>query len=115
MGHGVAQELLDQHADAGVERGGEEHPLTTRRCLRQQALDRRQEAQVGHVVGLVQHGDLDVAQAAVPLLDQIFEPARSREKNVDSGTQRPHLRLLTHPAKDRDAGQAGDLGQRLER
>ena len=55
-----------------------------------------------------------LAQAAVPLLDQILKSARGSEKNVDSGTIRPYLRLLTHPAKDRDAGQAGDLGQRLE-
>ena len=44
-----------------------------------------QEAEVGHVVGLVEHGDLDVAEAAVALADEVLEPAGAGDHDVDAG------------------------------
>ena len=43
-----------------------------------------QEAEVGHVVGLVEHGDLDVVEVAVALADQVLEPAGAGDDDVDA-------------------------------
>jgi hypothetical protein len=40
------------------------------------------------VVGLVEHRDLHRVEAAVPLLDEVFETARTRHHDVDSRTER---------------------------
>src|SRR4029450_4708113 len=48
------------------------------------------------------------------LLNEVLQPARTGENDVDSGPQRTHLGLLTHPAEAPDAGQSGDLRQGLE-
>ena len=65
----------DQLADAAVQRGREEHPLAAGRGLVEEPGDRGQEAEVGHVVGLVEHGDLDAGERAGAPLDQVGEPA----------------------------------------
>ena len=43
-----------------------------------------QEAEVGHVVGLVEDGDLDVVEGAVTLADQVLEPAGAGDDDVDA-------------------------------
>ena len=55
----VVQEPLDELVDAVVQGRGEQHPLATVRRRGQDAGHAGQEAEVGHVVGLVDHGDLD--------------------------------------------------------
>ena len=82
---GFAQVALDEHVDAVVERGREQQPLRARRGLVEQPLDAGQEAEVGHVVGLVEHRDLDGVEAAVPLADQVLEPAGAGDDDVDAG------------------------------
>ena len=65
---GLRQEALDEHVDAGVEGGGEQHPLAALRgVLLQHPAHAGQEAEVGHVVGLVEDGDLDRAEVDVAL------------------------------------------------
>ena len=59
----VGQEALDEHVDLGVQGGGEEQPLPVARGLVEQAPDDREEAEVGHVVGLVDDRDLDRSRA----------------------------------------------------
>ena len=49
--------------------------------------DGGQEAQVGHVVGLVEHGDLDVVERAGALLDQVDQPARRGDDDVDAAAE----------------------------
>src|SRR6185312_6159491 len=94
VGDGVDQELLDQGVDGLVQGGGEQQPLTPPRSLGQQAPDARKEAKVGHVIGLVQHGDLDVAEDAVALGDQVLEATRAGDDDVDAPAQRSDLRVL---------------------
>ena len=43
-----------------------------------------QEAEVGHVVGLVEHGDLDSAERALALPDQVEQPAGRGDEHVDA-------------------------------
>ena len=84
---GLSQELLDQPSTAlsSVAEKSSRWP-----CCGVAPSSRRtdgQEAEVGHVVGLVEHGDLDGAEVAVTLLDQVLEPAGAGEHDVDALAQ----------------------------
>ena len=99
VGGRVVQEPLDQPVDGRVERGGEQHPLAVRGVC-EQAADGRQEAEVGHVVGLVEDGDLDVVRPAGALADQVLEAAGAGDDDVDAGAQAADLRALADAAED---------------
>ena len=79
------------HIDGVVEGRREEHPLALWRGRVQQPADGGQEAEVGHVVGLVHHADLDVAEMAVTLIDQVGETAGAGDDDVHPVMQRRHL------------------------
>src|SRR6185312_10994646 len=66
-----------QLADAAVQCGREEHPLAVGRSLVEEPGDCGQEAEVGHMVGFVEHGDLCACERAGVPLDQVGEPAGS--------------------------------------
>ena len=51
--------------------------------------DAGQEPEVGHVVGLVDDGDLDRVEADDPLLHQVFQPAGAGHDDVDAGLAAP--------------------------
>ena len=106
---GLLQEALDQHVDRLVERGREEQALAAARRLVQDPAYAGQEAEVGHVVGLVEDGDLDLAEVAVTLADQVLEPAGAGEDDVDALAQALDLRVLADAAEDGLGGQAGGL------
>ena len=55
---GLGDVLGYQLSDAAVQCGREEHPLAVGRSLIEEPGDCGQEAEVGHVVGFVEHGDL---------------------------------------------------------
>ena len=115
MGDRVGEELADQTVDGLVERRGEEQPLAARGGRAQQAAYGGEEAEVGHVVGLVEHGDLDRAEVAVTLLDQVLKPAGAGQHDVGTLAQAGDLGVLADAAEDGDGGEAGGPGQRLER
>ena len=58
-----------------------------------------QEAQVGHVVGLVEDRHLDRVERAVTLVHQVFQAARAGHDDVDAATQRGDLRALPDAAE----------------
>ena len=123
MGRRVVEEALDEHVHARVERGGEQHPLATARSLLEDAAHGREEAEVGHVVGLVEHGHLDGAEVDVALLDQVLETTRAGDDDVDALADCLYLGVLAHAAEDgsglepvdgRERRQCGvDLGHEL--
>ncbi len=80
----VGEVVLDERGDVTVERGGEQQPLAAGRRLVEQPAHHRQEAEVGHVVGLVEHGDLDRVEVAGAALDQVDEPAGGGDEDVDA-------------------------------
>ena len=84
--HRVQRGITDiaghQLADPAVEGGGEEHPLAVGRGQVDDLGDRGHEAQVGHVVRLVEHGDLDVGEREGMPFQQVDEPARRRHDDV---------------------------------
>jgi hypothetical protein len=79
---GVGDVRGHQLAHPAVQGGGEEHPLTAGRGGVQDPGDRGQEAEVGHVVGFVDHGDLDPAEPAGAAFHQVDEPARGGHHQV---------------------------------
>ena len=100
VGDGLLEELLDQDVDALVERGREQQPLAVLRSGGEESAYGGQEPEVGHVVGLVQHGDLDGAEVAVTLLDEVLEAAGAGEDDVDATAQALDLRVLADAAED---------------
>ena len=115
VGGGGGQEATDELVHAVVQRRGEQQPLTAGRCGREDARDRRQEAEVGHVVRLVEHGDADGAEPDVALLHQVLEAPGARDHHVDAGLQGLHLPVLRDAAEDGGHAVPGRGEQRLER
>ena len=68
-------------------------------CL-QDALDVRQEAQVEHLVGLVEHQHRQSAELQVALLGQVEQPARRADDHVDALLQGFDLGLVGPAAVD---------------
>ena len=95
--HRAVHEAPRQDVDGGVERRGEQHPLAAGRGHVEQPPHDGQEPEVGHVVRLVEHADLHVAEVAVALLDEVGQPAGARDDDVGAGTERGHLRPLGTP------------------
>ena len=71
--HGVGEVALDETVDAAVERRGEEQPLAALRDQVEDRRDLRQEPHLGHVVGLVEDRDLDVAELDRAALQEVVE------------------------------------------
>ncbi len=90
----VMQVAVHDLVDAVVQCGGEQHPLAAIRGLVQDARDRRQESEVGHVVRLIQHRDLDGIEREEFLLQEVLEAARAGDDDVDTGLKRCNLPLL---------------------
>jgi hypothetical protein len=112
--HRVVQEPAGEHVDGGVERGGEQHPLPAVGRRLEQPPDDREEAEVGHLVRLVDDRDLDVGQVALALPDQVGEPAGGGDDDVSPALQRVDLRAVRDAAVDGGDPQAHGPGQRLE-
>jgi hypothetical protein len=111
----VGEVGLAELGDAAVEGRGEEHPLTAARGEVEQPGDGGQEAEVGHVVGLVEDGDLDRRERAGAALQVVEQPARRRDDDVDAAAE-----LVDLPPHRRAAVDGGDLdadrlGERRER
>ena len=88
----VGEVALDEPVDAGVEGGGEEQPLPAGRDLVEDGADLGQEAHLGHVVGLVEDGDVDVVELDRAALMQVGEPAGRRDEQVDPPLEGGDLR-----------------------
>jgi hypothetical protein len=96
-----------------VEGGGEEQPLTT---LGDGVEDARhlEEAHVGHVVGLVEDGDLDLVEVDGTAIHEVDESARGGDEQVDALGQRIDLLVVGQTAGDQLVPQAADVDERLE-
>ena len=79
----VREVPLDQDVHGRVEGRRIEEPLAAGGSLVEDAPDRRQEAEIGHVVGLVDDGDLDSVEAAHAGANQILQPSRASDDDVD--------------------------------
>ena len=91
IGDRVGQVRPGQPVDAAVQRGGEQQPLAAGLGHVEDPGDVGQEAEVGHVVGLVDRGDLDLGERALALPDQVEQPAGGGDEQVDAAAQRGDL------------------------
>lgn len=87
MGARFLHVLTHQFVDVSVQRGGEQQRLTTGAYLVEEFADLRHEAHVAHLVGLVQNRDLDIAEVAHALLDQVAQSPGRGDQNVDPPAQ----------------------------
>ncbi len=113
--HRVLEEAPHQPVNVAVQGRREQHRLTALGHLLQQLGDLRQEAHVGHLVGLVEHRDADPVQLAVAALDQVLEPAGSGDDDLRTPVQRLRLPADRHPADDRGHPQPHRVGERRQR
>ena len=73
-----------------------------------------QEAEVGHEVGLVEHGDDDLGEGGLALADQVLQPARGGDDDVDAAAQLLDLAVHGRTAVDGDELDADGLAERRE-
>ena len=110
----VVEEAADQLVHTVVERGGEEHPLTVGRGLLHDPRDTGEEAQVSHVVGLVEDRDLHGVERERALLEQVLEAAGAGHDDVDAAPQSGDLLVGAHAAEDGGGAHAVDLCERCD-
>ena len=115
------EELPRQGDDRAGHRRGEQHRLPLRGQHRHQLLDVGQEAEVQHLVALVQHQDADRAKYQVALLSQVEQATGSSDDDVDALAQRLDLRFVRaatvdrlHPRTESLAG-CGEVARNLNR
>ncbi len=96
----IPQETPNQFVDPVVQRRRKQQSLTGFGGGGQNAGDPGQEAEVGHVVGLIQHADAYRVQRDQPLLHQVLEASRAGHHDVGAGAQCSHLSVLRYPAED---------------
>ncbi|CAM5457688.1 hypothetical protein SBADM41S_08996 [Streptomyces badius] len=99
----VGEVAADQEVDVTVECRGEQHALALGADLVQQRGDLQHEAHVGHLVGLVQHGDRDLVQGAVAALDEVRAAAPG---------WRPPTTTPTRTLSQRTGAKGGRYGSR---
>ena len=73
-----------QGDDGARHRGREQHRLAAGGRHREDLLDVGQEAEVEHLVGLVEDDDARVAEVEVSLLGQVDEPAGGADDDLDA-------------------------------
>jgi hypothetical protein len=91
----------DQDVHHAIERRREEQRLPITGGQVEDPPDRRQEAHVGHPIGLVDHGDVNAGQIYGTLFDQVLEPARAGDDDVGAAVEGGPLRLVADTPVDR--------------
>ena len=107
----LRQERARQRDDRPRHGGREQHRLALVGKHAEDALDVGQEAQVEHLVGLVEHQPADLRQHQVSLLGEVEQTARGADHQVDAALQRRDLALVGAPAVDREDARA-EVGAR---
>ena len=111
----VVEVLLHEAIDTVVQCCAEEHALSGLRGLVHDAGDNGKEAEIGHVVGLVEDGDLDGIQLHEALFHKVFEATGAGHDDVDTGFESRDLALLRDAAEDSDRLESVDIRERGER
>ena len=100
VAHRLVLVAADELVDITVEGGGEEHRLALLRHHVEQLHDLGQEAEIGHAIGLVDHGDLDAVERHGTPFDEIEQPTRAGDDQRRTAAQRRQLGAVGHPAVD---------------
>ncbi len=104
--HRVAHVGAGQRDDRGGHRGREQHRLAGLGGHLEQPLDVGQEAQVEHLVGLVEHQCVHVAEVEHLAVRQVDQTAGGADDHVDAALERLELGLVAHAAVDGQHAQA---------
>ena len=91
-GDRLAQVVARQVLDAARHRRGEQHALAGVRGGVEQGLDVLDEAHVEHLVGLVEHDDLELVEPQRAAVHQVDRPAGGGDDDVDALGQAAQLR-----------------------
>ncbi len=89
-----------QHCHIPIERRREHHRLSTPRSAVEDASHCGEESHVGHPVRFVDHDDVDPAQVHGSLLDEVLQPPRRGNHDVDTPPQCALLGTVSHAAVD---------------
>ena len=89
--------FLDEGVDAAVQGGGEEQSLTTSGDGVEDARHLLDEAHVGHVVGLVEDGDLDLVEVDGTAIHEVDRVGPGGNEQVDALGQRIDLLVVDSP------------------
>jgi hypothetical protein len=108
---GAAQVVARQRHDLARHGGREEHDLALLGDAGEDALDVGQEAEVEHLVGLVEDDGRDAGQAQILLLLQVEQAPGGADDDVDPVLQALDLRLVGAPAVDGEDAAAGALAR----
>ena len=95
----IMQQLAGQLGDVGWHGGGEEQVLPFHVHVRHDLADRRQEAEVEHLVGFVEHQDFGVLKLGVLFLEVIDQASRRGDEDVEAASQRLDLLAVLHAAE----------------
>ena len=107
--HRIDQQFAGQTFDLARHGGREEQVLTLRRQGLHDASDRQDEAHIEHLVGLVEHEDLDLVETHAAALQVIDQAARRGDDDIDAALQRLDLRAGGHAAEHRGDGEVEEL------
>jgi len=110
----LAQEPIDEPAHGTVESGREEEALGPLRGGGEEPRDRRQEAEVGQVVGLVEDDGLDGVETAGAPSEEVLQPSRGGHEDADRLVERPDLAADRQAADGEGDGHADGRPERGE-
>ena len=102
----IAQVLVRERRDRVRHGRGEEQGLALAGQELHDALQGVDEAEVEHLVGLVQNQDLDIAQGERAAVDEVEQAARGGDEDVDAGAELALLLADGHAAVDHGGAQA---------
>ena len=95
-------------------RGREKDSLACFRQRLENTPDRRQEAEIDHLITLVEHEMLDLPQINLALRLQILEPARRGDDDIDTLFQRANLEIIALAAADGQVTHLQTCRERLD-
>ena len=101
--NGIAQQFAGERADIGRHRRRKEQVLPLPGQFPHDAADRLDEAEVEHLVDLVEHQKFDHIEMRDAGVEMIEEPAGRCDEHVEARLKRTNLRAMRHAAEyDRD-------------
>ena len=96
----ILEEFLHDSGNTLVQGCREQQTLSISLGGTQDALHGLEEAQVAHVVSLIQHRDGDVRKVDVTLLNEVFQTTGGRNDDVHATAQAHHLLVLRNTTED---------------
>jgi hypothetical protein len=114
VSNGVFSEFLDEGANIGPHRGGEQHHVTLLSGGAHDATNCGHKAHVGHAVGLVDGDGGALAQVKSTLVEHVLETPGAGDNDVDAGGQSLASGVVAGATVDRQDATTLVLGELSE-